>query len=137
VVSKLAGRRCLQKPLRRPGAHSTQPSGPASFEACLQAWSPGQLFTLTKEGFLMGDESVCLDCPQWEEQEPGVRFAACSGLERQRWEVDGAAGRVVHVASGHCLTVPTAATSDSLTLQRCTGDPHQQWTLEDQPWAAS
>ena len=66
VESRLPGSQCLQKPRRRPGAHSSQPSGPASFEGCSEGFVPNQLFTLNKEGNLMGDESVCLDCPQWK-----------------------------------------------------------------------
>ena len=66
LESILPGSRCLQKPRRRPGAHSSQPSGPASFEGCSEGFVPNQLFTLNKDGNLMGDESVCLDCPQWK-----------------------------------------------------------------------
>ena len=128
VVSRLAGDRCLQKPRRRPGAHSNQPSGPATFESCVRTFYSGQLFGLSAGGSLQGDESVCLDCPQHEQQDPGVRFAACNGLERQQWRLEGGR-RLVHRSSGKCLTVPTAATSDSLTLQRW-GDYWQTTVLQ-------
>lgn len=132
VKSYLPGTRCLQKPGRPPGSHSSQPAGPASFQSCSHTFTPGQLFTLTKEGFLMGDESVCLDCPQWKEQDPGVRFTACNGLGRQKWNIRKR--QVVHTTSGLCLTVPTAATSDILTLQRCSGDRGQEWEMEEEQW---
>merc|ERR1712203_579835 len=94
-----------------------------------------QLFTLNKEGNLMGDESVCLDCPQWKERDPGVRFAACSGLPRQQWQIKDK--QVVHTLSNLCLTVPSGATSDLLTLQHCSNDQSQQWKMAEQDWSDS
>lgn len=56
---------------------SPQPTGPAGFEECTKDFVTSQLFAMSEEGAVMGDESVCLDCPQWEERDAGVRFAAC------------------------------------------------------------
>jgi len=127
--------KCLQRPNRKPGSHSTQPSGPAVLDNCVQSFYTGQLFTMTKSGFVMTDENVCLDSPQWKERDSGVRFSSCIEQDRQKWLVEG--GKMVHQLSGLCLSVPTAATSDQLTLQKCTSSGHQVWALEQEDWAPS
>jgi polypeptide N-acetylgalactosaminyltransferase len=111
---------CLQKPYRGPSG-GNQPSGSASMTDCLDDFYAPQLLVRTREGYLMGDESVCLDSPSAakEVNEAAVRFQACAELDRQKWEVDEAAGRVVHVDSGKCLTRPDAGTSDAVTLTPC------------------
>lgn len=133
--------RCVQKPRRKPGAHSSQPAGAAVFDTCLDSFHTGQLFTVKPEGWVMGDEGVCLDCPQWKERDAGVRFSACAELDRQKWEVEpgveGNGARIRHVVSGLCLSVPTAATSDVLTVQKCSegeGESYQRWLLEEEDW---
>ena len=93
-------------------------------------------------GFIMADESVCLDAPQWRDPDAGVRFMACAELERQKWELrrEAAAagtGRLVHAESGLCLAATQAATSDPLTLANCDeldrgGD--QLWRLRLEKW---
>ena len=42
----------------------------------------------------------------------------------------------MHVVSGQCVGVPTAATSDQVTLQRCSATPSalQEWLLEEEAW---
>ena len=110
IRNKSLGKRCLQKSLRNQGTQSTT-SGPAFFDICLDTFHPGQLFTITQNGFIMTDENLCLDAPQYEEMDSGVRFSSCSEQERQQWRVEGA-GRIVHSLSGACLALPTAATSD-------------------------
>ena len=79
-----------------------------------------QLLVMTKEGYLMGDESVCLDSPAASNQnEASARFQACAELDRQKWKYDAEAGSLVHVDSGKCLTRPEAGTSDAVALRPC------------------
>jgi hypothetical protein len=90
-------------------------------------------------GYLMGDESVCLDAPQWRDPDAGVRFMACAELDRQRWtfsrEPDAPlTARVHHAESGLCLVARQAATSDPLTLVACSGSRDQLWRLWEEEW---
>ena len=136
IRNKSFGQRCLQRSLSNQGTQSTT-SGPAFFDNCLDTFHPGQLFTITKDGFIMTDENLCLDAPQFEEMDSGVRFSACSEQERQRWRVEEGeegAARITHSLSGACLALPTAATSDQVTIQSCSTSPKQQWILDKQAW---
>jgi len=132
IKNKSLGR-CVQRPNRKPGSQTSQASGPAVFESCVDSFHVAQLFTITKAGYVMTDENACLDSPQWKEKDSGVRFAACSEQERQKWEVQG--DRLVHQLSGLCLSVPTAATSDQLTIQTCNTGTLQEWTFQEMDWA--
>ena len=87
IRNKSLGKRCIQRSLRSQGSQS-QTSGPALFDSCLSSWHPGQLFSLSEAGFLMTDENLCLDAPQHEEPDSGLRFTSCSEQPRQRWEVE-------------------------------------------------
>lgn len=47
------------------------------------------MFVMTKEGFIMTDDSICLDAPEKSGTGPmKVRIMACSGYSRQKWEYD-------------------------------------------------
>ncbi|XP_023320235.1 polypeptide N-acetylgalactosaminyltransferase 13 [Eurytemora carolleeae] len=130
--------KCLQKPRRRPGSHSSQPSGPAILENCVKEQFYGeQMFTMNKDGYLMGDESTCLDAPQWREPDAGVRFSACSEQDRQGWEfseINSDMVQVKHKLSGLCLSVPSSATSDSIILEKCSDGKNQVWKKEVESW---
>ena len=107
-------------------------TGPAYFDTCLDGFHVGQLFTMTKNGFIMTDENLCLDAPQYEEKDSGVRLTSCSEQDRQKWRYEG--GKLIHVVSGQCLSVPTAGTSDQVTVQTCEHSAYQEWTMEAQEW---
>ena len=97
-----------------------------------------QLVAESPAGYLMGDESVCLDAPQWREPDAGVRFTACGELGRQKWKInkaDSTAARIVHTESGLCLAVSQAATSDPVTLAACLETRKEQlWLLKEEQW---
>ena len=138
-IRSLESNRCLQKPRRKPGSHSSQPSGPATLDTCVdkEQFYAGQLFTLNKAGNLQGDESVCLDAPQWKEADAGVRFSVCGQQDRQEWnflEVGADQVQVLHRLSGLCLAVAAAATSDPVILVPCENQSLQKWALEKQEW---
>lgn len=47
------------------------------------------MFVMTKDGFIMTDDSICLDAPENDTVGPmKVRIMACSGFTRQKWEYD-------------------------------------------------
>ena len=132
IRNKSLGKRCIQRNTRSQGTQS-QTSGPALFDNCHESFHTGELVTF-KNGFIMSDENLCLDAPQYEEKDSGVRFTSCSEQERQKWRVEN--GNIIHVISGQCLSVPTAGTSDQVTVQRCSSTSYQEWILEDQPWSS-
>ena len=129
IKNRSLGNRCIQRSVR--GTQS-QTSGPAIFDNCLKFFHTAQLFTITSDGFVMTDENLCLDAPQYEEQDSGVRFTSCSEQERQKWKIESF--NIIHRLSGQCLSVPTAGTSDQITIQRCTSSSYQEWDLEDEVW---
>lgn len=50
---------------------------------------PDEMYVMTKEGFIMTDDSICLDAPEKEGLGPmKVRIMACSLYSRQKWEYD-------------------------------------------------
>lgn len=47
------------------------------------------MYVMTKEGFIMTDDSICLDAPEKEGLGPmKVRIMACSLYSRQKWVYD-------------------------------------------------
>lgn len=48
---------------------------------------PIEMFVMTKDGFIMTDDSICMDAPEKVGTGPmKVRIMACSGFTRQKWE---------------------------------------------------
>ena len=70
-------------------------------------------------GYIMTDESVCLDSPDFErESRPQVRVMACNEFDRQRWTYDETTRLVKHIKSGLCLDLPSKMTPDTLSLNK-------------------
>ncbi len=125
---------CIQRPARV-SETSNQPSGSASLDVCTHGFFVSQLLVQTPEGYLMADESVCLDSPlAAEQQDAAVRFQACAENRRQKWSLDDDSGQVMHVESGKCLSHPAEGTSDAVVLQVCRSAPEQKWTFEVREW---
>ncbi|CAG0909423.1 unnamed protein product [Darwinula stevensoni] len=119
---------CVQRPGTVGGG---QPTGPPSFSPCVVELYPLQLFVVSEGGYIMSDESICLDSPDSTFDDPQVRFLACAQLERQQWDVDFQKGKVVHRESKKCLE----ATSDGrMTLKPCSSSAGQRWAFESQDW---
>lgn len=137
------GERCLQKPRRQPGSQSSQTTGPAQLDTCVRdQMYRGQLVTLSKAGYIMADESVCLDVPTWKEEEAGARFSACSEVDRQAWSLDRLSPeteeeeervQVRHTLSGKCLGPARGATTDVLVLRDCS-PANDYWVLMKETW---
>ena len=88
-------------------------------------------------GFIMADESVCLDSPTVSEidEESTVRYQACNEVNRQIWIYDKDTSTVIHAESSKCLTHPKAGTSDILNLNVCqTQNSEQLWELISEEW---
>lgn len=78
---------CLVKPERK--GNTNQPMGVARLEGCMGDEVAMQLFVMTPEGFIMTDDSICLDAPEKTVIGPAkVRIMACCGLARQQWVYD-------------------------------------------------
>ena len=88
-------------------------------------------------GFIMADESVCLDSPTVSniDDESTVRFQACNEVDRQVWIYDEDTLTVIHAESNKCLTHPKAGTSDILNLNTCQSESNEQsWELISEDW---
>ncbi|KAJ8973759.1 hypothetical protein NQ317_006649 [Molorchus minor] len=125
---------CLIRPVKK--IMSNQPMGVATLERCLGDDNSLEMFVMTKDGFIMSDDSLCLDAPE----RPGigplvVRIMACSGYSRQKWEYDKKTKELRHVSNHKCLnTSGSKKTTEGLIIADCNGKKSQQWTLEDVPW---
>ena len=87
---------------------------------------------MTGKGYVMGDESVCLDSINWKEKGGEVRFGACSEVERQRWRVEGT--QLVHEDSGRCVGRAGEGTSEVLVLEECGEGSKQDWQMIEEKW---
>ncbi|KAK8747487.1 hypothetical protein OTU49_016412 [Cherax quadricarinatus] len=129
--------RCLQRPVG-PGG-SNQPTGPALLRECVIETFPLQTFVFTKKGYIMTDESVCLDAPDADSaREPQVRIMACNEFERQRWTYDEQSRLLKHLMSGLCLDLPSKANPETLSLQKCDAySRSQKWHFQHEDWTKS
>ena len=151
LKSKAVVDNCLNTPRPTPGSRGgTVQPGPAALYPCHPDFIPSQHFTHHKKGYLMSDESMCLDSPNWEHDIlPGLRFSSCQELDRQLWNLEqvnktsflGAINfktnqyRIIHRLSGKCVTVATGGTSDSLVLNKCTDNTdYSYWYLDQFSW---
>ncbi|KAJ8948065.1 hypothetical protein NQ314_008494 [Rhamnusium bicolor] len=128
---------CLIKPDRK--GLSNQPMGIAKIESSLSDVAL-QMFVMTKDGYIMTDDSICLDAPERVGIGPlKVRIIACSGFSRQKWEYDkkgkNNTKELRHVTNHKCLDVSDSKNfTDGLVITDCSGRKTQQWSLENVPW---
>jgi polypeptide N-acetylgalactosaminyltransferase len=127
---------CVQRP-RSPVTSSTPPKGQAALVPCEPKFFNYQQLVMDREsgGYIMGDESVCLDSPTAQNHvEASVRFQGCNQMERQKWTFDG--GLIKHKLTGKCLSYVTEGTSDTLVLLPCSDDKKQsqQFQLVAENW---
>jgi len=154
IKSKAVAENCLNMPRARPGVGraGTQQPGPAVLYPCLDdRFHADQHFTHSKNGYIMGDESMCLDCPNWDnDSAPGVRFSSCQELDRQLWDLLPSEGtsagwklnfgkeekisKIMHRLSGKCLTVSRGGTSDTMILTKCDNSDFSFWYFVKYSW---
>lgn len=123
---------CMQRPNAKDvgGGH---PVGRIELEPCAIETYPAQSFVYTKAGFIMTDESVCLDVT---DARPGsyVLLLACSEMERQKWRFEPHTRHLVHVASGLCAVL-NSRTEKNVMLSRCsTATSGQRWEMVSIEW---
>lgn len=126
--------RCLIKPL---GKLSNQPMGVAKLNECLaNEHLTVEMFVITKEGFVMTDDSICLDAPEKEVNgAKKVRIMACSGASRQQWKYHEEAKELRHLTNDLCLDLPDGKEyNDGLIIRTCDGRLSQKWKLEEVKW---
>ncbi|KAF5296609.1 hypothetical protein FQA39_LY12437 [Lamprigera yunnana] len=125
---------CLIKPLGK--ETSNQPMGVAKLNNCLKERLLIEMFVMSRDGFIMTDDSVCLDAPEKQVIGlPKVRIMACSGYNRQKWKYNKNTKQLIHLSNKLCLDLPPSKKyEDGLVLNSCTNNTTQKWELESVPW---
>ncbi|XP_076349315.1 polypeptide N-acetylgalactosaminyltransferase 1-like isoform X1 [Tachypleus tridentatus] len=126
--------KCFQRPNTK--GTSRQPVGKVQLGDCVFETYPQQYFVLTKEGFLMTDESICLDSPE-ATADTNVVMLACNEYKRQKWKYNPTDRTLMHVKSKLCLDLPSPHSPDGLTLQHCNKLARQEWLFETVTWKTS
>ena len=129
-------KQCLERPQ---GSGSSQTVGNIKLVPCIVQWFDAKLWVgtwnsthrdgRTNSGFLMGDESICLDHIDGE-----GRAMACSGLSRQLWYHNQRTNAVVHVDSGRCLSIAKHPEPSGVSVHDCDASADQQWVFESVAW---
>ncbi|CAG9767267.1 unnamed protein product [Ceutorhynchus assimilis] len=125
---------CLLKPERK--GLSNQPMGLATIDRCLNDDIEDELFVMTKEGFIMTDDSICLDAPEREGLGPSkVRIMACSAYSRQKWVYNEKTQELRHLTNQKCLDVYNSDSLEGgLIIKKCNGANSQKWLLKRVSW---
>ncbi|KAL3274029.1 hypothetical protein HHI36_015447 [Cryptolaemus montrouzieri] len=125
---------CLIKPDTK--ELSNQPVGLATLEPCIRRNVSLEMFVMTKDGFIMTDDSICMDAPEGNTTTSGkVRIMACSGATRQKWRYNMKTKELRHITNDKCLDVPDSSKStDGLVIEDCNDQQSQKWILESVPW---
>lgn len=93
---------CMVRPDRK--GNTNQPMGIAKLQGCMRNNTPMEMFVMTSDGFIMTDDSVCLDAPEKTVIGPAkVRIMACSGLGRQKWTYDREVGTIFFLGWQQCI----------------------------------
>jgi len=133
-IRNLGENQCLIKPLGKEA--SNQPMGVAKINECVKGDMNIEMFVMTREGFIMTDDSVCLDAPEKQTNgPPKVRIMACSGFSRQRWKYNKNTQELIHITNKLCLDIsPSKKYTDGLVIASCNGNKTQKWQLERVSW---
>lgn len=128
----------MERPLS--GGGVSQPVGRLKLVPCVKQWFDAHLWVATwnntrkdgrtSPGYLMSDESICVDQLDGE-----GRAMACSGLSRQLWYHNMRTNAIVHGNSGLCLSVSRPPEPPGeVSVHSCDGSSEQQWTLLPEIW---
>lgn len=125
---------CLNRP---PVGSGSDPQAQLKLVPCVTEWMVPHLWVASwntssaapSTGYLMGDESMCMD--QFDGQ---VRLMACAGFDRQLWSYNSSSKAIVHNDSGFCLSLSSGPESGDLAVHPCDATYDQQWLLESVPW---
>ncbi|KAL7645696.1 UNVERIFIED_CONTAM: hypothetical protein RMT77_002573 [Armadillidium vulgare] len=133
-IRSLGARKCLQRP-QYPGG-SIYPSGPAALKECvIETYAP-QSFVFSNKGYIMTDESVCMDAPDTQHSaDPQIRIAPCTETDKQRWTYDEEEKQIIHLLSRLCLDLPSKDNPETLSLRKCDSSSlNQKWIFEHEDW---
>ncbi|KAI1296608.1 Polypeptide N-acetylgalactosaminyltransferase 1 [Halotydeus destructor] len=129
-IKNLKVNQCIQRPNGKGGIGT--PVGKVELESCtIETYAP-QSFVYLKNGYIMADESVCLDVSYAKEGIP-ILLLACSESNRQRWKYEPTSKHLVHVQSSLCIDLH-ANLAKGLTLEKCTDQSSQQWDMVSITW---
>jgi hypothetical protein len=117
--------------LQRPSSKTGQPVGKVLLAKCAIEIYAQQNFVYTKHGYVMTDESVCLDVNEAQE-DTSVMLIACSEFKRQKWKYDPLQKSLTHLQSNLCLDVTK---TKILTLKTCSfTSKSQNWLMIPMDW---
>ena len=115
---------------------SQSPTGQARLTSCVDHFHNFQQVVMDNDlGFIMADESMCLDVPNYQEgegSEASARFMACNHLERQHWHHEDQ--KLKHRVTGLCLTYVAQGSSDHLILRPCENSEAAKFDLVPEDW---
>ena len=127
IKNKQSGK-CMERPTSKNG--SSSPVGKIQLKKCaIEIYSP-QNFIYTKQGYIMTDESVCVDVNDSIDNSP-VLLLACNESKRQKWKYDPVNKSLKHFNSDLCLELTT---NEILSIKECTQSLGQTWELESMNW---
>lgn len=131
---------CLRKPIGK-GA-TNQPMGIAQMENCLPEDNLIEMFVMTKQGYIMTDDSVCIGPDtnaedvdtEVDDFEGVISIMACSDNKKKRWKYDKETLQVIQESSGFCWDL-SATKANRIVAKKCDGDKlTQQFIFETIPW---
>ncbi|GAB6033350.1 UDP-N-acetyl-alpha-D-galactosamine polypeptide N-acetylgalactosaminyltransferase [Chamberlinius hualienensis] len=134
-MRNVASNECLRRPKSKDGG--SQATGNPITSNCDHPIETPFLFVMNSNGYIMTDESVCLDAPDYDVDQPSIFFLACSFIERQEWKYETKRENIVHIASGLCLESRPSksnAAAQKLILSRCNDLNSQKWKLHIFDW---
>lgn len=137
IVHK-SSEKCLERPLSSGGV--SQHAGKLQLVPCIKKWFEAHLWVATWNGtqrdgrtypgYLMSDESMCVDHLDGE-----ARAMACSGLSKQLWYHNMKSNAIVHGNTGLCLSVSRPPEPPGISVHTCDGSSEQQWILQSESWS--
>lgn len=124
---------CVQRPNSKGDLVGKHPVGKVELEPCAIELYAAQTFVYTKKGFIMTDESVCMDVAEQRKNAP-ILLLACSEMKRQKWKYDPMTKKITHVLSGLCVDV-FDRTQKTLILDECKEESRgQRWDMVALDW---
>lgn len=119
---------CLQTPSNDIGSSNV---GRIELMKCIQdSFYKKQLFVYDKQGWIMTDDSLCIDVSQLDTDESliandraNIILIACSEQERQKWKIEFEANQIRHLLSNLCLDLKNK--TRYLTLRPCESNKNQ------------
>ncbi|XP_044738005.1 polypeptide N-acetylgalactosaminyltransferase 3-like [Chrysoperla carnea] len=130
---------CLHRPNGK--GRLNQPMGVALVEKCLKDDNLIEMFVMTKDGFIMTDDSVCVDGPDQDvtnssDVNLSVNIVACSDMKKKKWTFLNETKQVRHKATELCWDIHEKSVHEHLiVLNPCVDSKEtQKWIFEKVSW---